>query len=162
MLLSFQDFPHWCLLFFFVQQAREMVLEIIREKDQADFRGVRSDFTSRTGGGGIEVSWTQVSGQARLSSEPACFTEQGPSHLGLHVGMTLFQKQKRGTKVTGHTTQGYEEESSMESQLHYWAGHASAFQVCLKGLLDVQVGAKIQDFSVIICCSCIKFRILSY
>lgn len=32
-----------------------MVLEIIREKDQADFRGIRSDFTSRMGGGSIEV-----------------------------------------------------------------------------------------------------------
>lgn len=41
---------------FKVQQAREMVLEIIREKDQADFRGVRGDFTSRAGGGSIEVS----------------------------------------------------------------------------------------------------------
>ncbi|XP_039718804.1 far upstream element-binding protein 3 isoform X2 [Pteropus medius] len=41
---------------FKVQQAREMVLEIIREKDQADFRGIRSDFTSRMGGGSIEVS----------------------------------------------------------------------------------------------------------
>ncbi|XP_073078895.1 far upstream element-binding protein 3 isoform X4 [Manis javanica] len=41
---------------FKVQQAREMVLEIIREKDQADFRGVRGDFGSRVGGGSIEVS----------------------------------------------------------------------------------------------------------
>uniref|UniRef100_A0A5F7ZPT1 Far upstream element binding protein 3 n=1 Tax=Macaca mulatta TaxID=9544 RepID=A0A5F7ZPT1_MACMU len=41
---------------FKVQQAREMVLEIIREKDQADFRGVRGDFSSRVGGGSIEVS----------------------------------------------------------------------------------------------------------
>ncbi|XP_047380568.1 far upstream element-binding protein 3 isoform X2 [Sciurus carolinensis] len=41
---------------FKVQQAREMVLEIIREKDQADFRGVRGDFSSRVGGGGLEVS----------------------------------------------------------------------------------------------------------
>ncbi|XP_020932634.1 far upstream element-binding protein 3 isoform X7 [Sus scrofa] len=41
---------------FKVQQAREMVLEIIREKDQADFRGVRGDFSSRMGGGSIEVS----------------------------------------------------------------------------------------------------------
>ncbi|KFO31932.1 Far upstream element-binding protein 3 [Fukomys damarensis] len=41
---------------FKVQQAREMVLEIIREKDQADFRGVRGDFSSRLGGGSIEVS----------------------------------------------------------------------------------------------------------
>ncbi|XP_025743949.1 far upstream element-binding protein 3 isoform X2 [Callorhinus ursinus] len=41
---------------FKVQQAREMVLEIIREKDQADFRGVRGDFSARVGGGSIEVS----------------------------------------------------------------------------------------------------------
>uniref|UniRef100_A0A452R1D4 Far upstream element binding protein 3 n=1 Tax=Ursus americanus TaxID=9643 RepID=A0A452R1D4_URSAM len=41
---------------FKVQQAREMVLEIIREKDQADFRGVRGDFGARVGGGSIEVS----------------------------------------------------------------------------------------------------------
>ncbi|XP_075041323.1 far upstream element-binding protein 3 isoform X3 [Mixophyes fleayi] len=41
---------------FKVQQARDLVLEIIREKDQADFRGVRSDFSSRMGGGSIEVS----------------------------------------------------------------------------------------------------------
>lgn len=38
-----------------MQQAREMVLEIVREKDQADFRGVRGDFSSRMGGGSIEV-----------------------------------------------------------------------------------------------------------
>lgn len=37
------------------QQAREMVLEIIRDKDQADFRGVRNDFTSRMGGSSVEV-----------------------------------------------------------------------------------------------------------
>ncbi|KAM4697040.1 far upstream element-binding protein 3 [Rhinophrynus dorsalis] len=41
---------------FKVQQAKDLVLEIIREKDQADFRGVRSDFSSRMGGGSIEVS----------------------------------------------------------------------------------------------------------
>ncbi|CAH2316011.1 far upstream element-binding 3 isoform X3 [Pelobates cultripes] len=41
---------------FKVQQARDLVLEIIREKDQIDFRGVRSDFSSRMGGGSIEVS----------------------------------------------------------------------------------------------------------
>uniref|UniRef100_A0A2K5CMG0 Far upstream element binding protein 3 n=2 Tax=Platyrrhini TaxID=9479 RepID=A0A2K5CMG0_AOTNA len=41
---------------FKVQQAREMVLEIIREKDQADLRGVRGDLSSRMGGGSIEVS----------------------------------------------------------------------------------------------------------
>ncbi|XP_077140851.1 far upstream element-binding protein 3 isoform X2 [Ranitomeya variabilis] len=38
-----------------VQQARDLVLEIIREKDMADFRGVRSDLSSRMGGS-IEVS----------------------------------------------------------------------------------------------------------
>lgn len=31
------------------------MLEIIREKDQTDFRGVRGDFASRAGGGSIEV-----------------------------------------------------------------------------------------------------------
>ncbi|NP_001083390.1 far upstream element binding protein 3 S homeolog [Xenopus laevis] len=41
---------------FKVQQARDLVLEIIREKDQADFRGIRSDFSSRIGGGSVEVS----------------------------------------------------------------------------------------------------------
>ncbi|CAH2316012.1 far upstream element-binding 3 isoform X3 [Pelobates cultripes] len=40
---------------FKVQQARDLVLEIIREKDQIDFRGVRSDFSSRMGGGSIEA-----------------------------------------------------------------------------------------------------------
>ncbi|XP_069093161.1 far upstream element-binding protein 3 isoform X3 [Pleurodeles waltl] len=39
-----------------VQQARDLVLEIIREKDQADFRGLRSDFASRVPGSSIEVS----------------------------------------------------------------------------------------------------------
>ncbi|XP_069841888.1 far upstream element-binding protein 3 isoform X1 [Dendropsophus ebraccatus] len=39
---------------FKVQQARDLVLEIIREKDVADFRGVRSDLSSRMGGS-IEV-----------------------------------------------------------------------------------------------------------
>lgn len=43
-----------------------MVLEIIREKDQADFRGVRGDFTSRAGGGSIEVSWTHSEFKASL------------------------------------------------------------------------------------------------
>ncbi|XP_044898400.1 far upstream element-binding protein 3 isoform X2 [Leopardus geoffroyi] len=50
---------------FKVQQAREMVLEIIREKDQADFRGVRGDFNARVGGGSIEVCLT-----GRLVSVP--------------------------------------------------------------------------------------------
>lgn len=39
---------------------------------------------------------------------------------------------------------------SMESQLHYGAGHPFAFQVCFKNLLDLEVGTKIQVFSVII------------
>lgn len=38
-----------------------MVLEIIREKDQADFRGVRGDFNSRMGGGSMEVGLTSGS-----------------------------------------------------------------------------------------------------
>ena len=58
-----------------MQQAREMVLEIIREKDQADFRGVRGDFGSRMGGGSIEVCLShrlvgkfKVVGHASISS----------------------------------------------------------------------------------------------
>ncbi|XP_005992186.1 far upstream element-binding protein 3 isoform X2 [Latimeria chalumnae] len=41
---------------FKVQQAREMVLEIIREKDQSDFRSGRVEFSSRVGGSSIEVA----------------------------------------------------------------------------------------------------------
>ncbi|KAJ8285659.1 hypothetical protein GJAV_G00029480 [Gymnothorax javanicus] len=39
-----------------VQQARELVLEIIREKDQGDFRLGRSDFASRLGGSSLDVA----------------------------------------------------------------------------------------------------------
>ncbi|XP_077078628.1 far upstream element-binding protein 3 isoform X3 [Siphateles boraxobius] len=42
-----------------VQQARELVVEIIREKDQGDFRSGRSDFGSRLGSS-IDVLHTQV------------------------------------------------------------------------------------------------------
>lgn len=47
-------------MFVFTQQAREMVLEIVREKEQADFRGVRGDFSSRLAGGSIEVRSSPV------------------------------------------------------------------------------------------------------
>ncbi|XP_066568728.1 far upstream element-binding protein 3 isoform X4 [Amia ocellicauda] len=39
-----------------VQQARELVVEIIRDKDQGDFRGGRSDFGSRLGGSSLDVA----------------------------------------------------------------------------------------------------------
>ncbi|XP_035235337.1 far upstream element-binding protein 3-like isoform X5 [Anguilla anguilla] len=39
-----------------VQQARELVVEIIREKDQGDFRLGRSDFASRLGGSSLDVA----------------------------------------------------------------------------------------------------------
>ncbi|KAJ8286826.1 hypothetical protein GJAV_G00043740 [Gymnothorax javanicus] len=39
-----------------VQQARELVVEIIREKDQGDFRAGRNDFGSRLGGSSIDVA----------------------------------------------------------------------------------------------------------
>ncbi|MFT7813714.1 far upstream element-binding protein 3-like [Arapaima gigas] len=39
-----------------VQQARELVVEIIRDKDQGDFRLGRSDFTSRLGGNSLDVA----------------------------------------------------------------------------------------------------------
>uniref|UniRef100_A0AAY5ECH3 K Homology domain-containing protein n=1 Tax=Electrophorus electricus TaxID=8005 RepID=A0AAY5ECH3_ELEEL len=39
-----------------VQQARELVVEIIREKDQGDFRTGRGDFGSRLGGSSVDVA----------------------------------------------------------------------------------------------------------
>ncbi|XP_067088033.1 far upstream element-binding protein 3-like [Osmerus mordax] len=39
-----------------VQQARELVLEIIREKDQGDFRSGRNDFNPRLGGSTLDVA----------------------------------------------------------------------------------------------------------
>ncbi|XP_061119051.1 far upstream element-binding protein 3 isoform X1 [Conger conger] len=39
-----------------VQQARELVVEIIRDKDQGDFRAGRNDFGSRLGGSSIDVA----------------------------------------------------------------------------------------------------------
>uniref|UniRef100_A0A8C7QKL3 K Homology domain-containing protein n=1 Tax=Oncorhynchus mykiss TaxID=8022 RepID=A0A8C7QKL3_ONCMY len=39
-----------------VQQARELVIEIIRDKDQGDFRSNRNDFASRLGGSTLDVA----------------------------------------------------------------------------------------------------------
>ncbi|KAL0978966.1 hypothetical protein UPYG_G00178610 [Umbra pygmaea] len=39
-----------------VQQARELVIEIIRDKDQGDFRSGRNDFASRVGGSTLDVA----------------------------------------------------------------------------------------------------------
>ncbi|XP_030624092.1 far upstream element-binding protein 3 isoform X1 [Chanos chanos] len=39
-----------------VQQARELVVEIIRDKDQGDFRAGRGDFGSRLGGSSMDVA----------------------------------------------------------------------------------------------------------
>ncbi|XP_012670890.2 far upstream element-binding protein 3 isoform X6 [Clupea harengus] len=39
-----------------VQQARELVVEIIRDKDQGDFRTARGDFGSRMGGSSMDVA----------------------------------------------------------------------------------------------------------
>ncbi|XP_064849507.1 far upstream element-binding protein 3-like isoform X2 [Oncorhynchus masou masou] len=39
-----------------VQQARELVIEIIRDKDQGDFRSSRNDFASRLGGSTLDVA----------------------------------------------------------------------------------------------------------
>ena len=38
-----------------LQQAKELVMEILRERDQPGF-GERNDYGSRMGGGGIDVS----------------------------------------------------------------------------------------------------------
>lgn len=39
-----------------LQQARELVVEIIRDKDQGDFRASRGDFGSRLGGSSLDVA----------------------------------------------------------------------------------------------------------
>ncbi|KAM6954529.1 far upstream element-binding protein 3-like [Aplochiton taeniatus] len=39
-----------------IQQARELVLDIIREKDQGDFRTGRNDFPARLGGSSLDVA----------------------------------------------------------------------------------------------------------
>lgn len=61
---------HNAFYFVFTQQAREMVLEIIREKDQADLRAVRGDFSSRIGSSSIEVCLSY-----RLLSRPGSCVE---------------------------------------------------------------------------------------
>ena len=38
-----------------LQAARELVLEVIRDKDQGDFRSGRNDFTARLGGATLDV-----------------------------------------------------------------------------------------------------------
>ncbi|XP_031434266.1 far upstream element-binding protein 3 isoform X5 [Clupea harengus] len=43
-----------------VQQARELVVEIIRDKDQGDFRTARGDFGSRMGGSSMDCDSSQV------------------------------------------------------------------------------------------------------
>ncbi|KAL7835111.1 hypothetical protein SRHO_G00293580 [Serrasalmus rhombeus] len=45
---------------FKVQQARELVVEIIREKDQGDFRTGRGDFGSRLGGSSLDVAVPRI------------------------------------------------------------------------------------------------------
>ena len=44
----------WSLFALLLQAARELVLEVIREKD-GDFRSGRSDFGSRLGGTSLDV-----------------------------------------------------------------------------------------------------------
>lgn len=40
----------------FLQQARELVVKLIRDKDQGDFRVGRADFGSKMGGSTLDVS----------------------------------------------------------------------------------------------------------
>jgi len=50
-----------------VQQARELVVEIIRDKDQGDFRAGRGDFGTRMGGGSsMDVSGTRMGGGSSM------------------------------------------------------------------------------------------------
>lgn len=41
--------------FFFLQQARELVVKLIRDKDQGDFRVGRAEFGSKMGGSSLDV-----------------------------------------------------------------------------------------------------------
>lgn len=41
--------------FIFLQQARELVVKLIREKDQGDFRSGRADFGPKMGGSSLDV-----------------------------------------------------------------------------------------------------------
>lgn len=43
------------LSFFFIQQARELVVKLIRDKDQGDFRVGRAEFGSKMGGSSLDV-----------------------------------------------------------------------------------------------------------
>lgn len=72
-----------------LQQARELVLEIVREKDQGDFRpGRLGDFGSRLGGVSTEVS---VQAHKRIYCKTVCWI---PHDLwSCHaVGLCLTQK----------------------------------------------------------------------
>lgn len=42
-------------LLFFLQQARELVVKLIRDKDQGDFRVGRAEFGSKMGGSSLDV-----------------------------------------------------------------------------------------------------------
>lgn len=43
------------LFFLFLQQARELVVKLIRDKDQGDFRVGRAEFGSKMGGSSLDV-----------------------------------------------------------------------------------------------------------
>lgn len=45
----------FCFFVFFLQQARELVVKLIRDKDQGDFRVGRADFGSKMGGNSLDV-----------------------------------------------------------------------------------------------------------
>lgn len=49
--------PVFCFvfLFLFLQQARELVVKLIRDKDQGDFRVGRAEFGSKMGGSSLDV-----------------------------------------------------------------------------------------------------------
>lgn len=59
----------WVLFVVLVQAAKELVLEVIREKD-GDFRSGRSDFGGRLGGTNLDVSWKTNTTCFLLLSEP--------------------------------------------------------------------------------------------
>lgn len=46
----------WCVFQSSLQQARELVVKLIRDKDLGDFRVGRADFGSKMGGNSLDVS----------------------------------------------------------------------------------------------------------
>lgn len=126
-----------------------MVLEIIREKDQADFRGVRGDFGARAGGGSIEVclSCRVVPGQTgRTLVNSLTLTEWALVHLQSQGGCEEGprespQPERRGGK--GASCTPFRER-----------GRHPGFELCLKAVPAAQVKTRGEAF-LVLCIVCV-------